>query len=109
MCKTPAYDCPYCSSHPQEFYQHNYANLSLNVFPGEGFTVPIFLVGVDYGTCTTTGVAYSDIVPPLNSSDVMLDSDPENGRVVSNNKQCTSLNFSLSSNVSNNVHKPRKL
>ena len=49
---------------------------------------------MDYGT--TTGVVYSSI----NQSEVNLDSNgsnPENGQVVSQNKQCTTLSYSLSS------------
>ena len=70
------------------------SSLRLNVNPGENFTVPIFLVGVDYGT--TTGVVYSDIITSKNSTNVKLDSNPENGHVISKHKQCTVLNYSLS-------------
>ena len=68
--------------------------MSLKVYPGESFTVPIFLVGVD--TSTTTGVVYSYILRSEHSTGVKLDSNPENGHVISNNKECTSMNYSLS-------------
>ena len=67
---------------------------NINVYPGENFTVPIILVGADYGT--TTGVVYTGIVPSENSTNIKLDSNPENGHVISKHKQCTILNYSLS-------------
>ena len=78
-------------------------NLSLNVYPGESFQISIVLVGADYGT--TTGVVYTDIIPSDNSTNVTLDSNPENGHVISNHKQCTILNYSLSTQNSseNNI------
>ena len=75
---------------------YNYVNLSRKVYPGESFTVPILLVGVDYGT--TTGVVYTKILGSENSSNVKLDTNPESARVISNHKECTGLNYSFSTN-----------
>ena len=85
-------------------HDHNFANMSLKVYPGESFTVPIFLVGLDMST--TTGVLYSYIIKSEHSrsTGVKLDSTPENGHVISNNKQCTSMNYSLSTNYTSEIN-----
>ena len=96
MCDEPFK--PQCNGvNLHESIAYNYANLSLKVVPGEIFVLPIFLVGMDYGT--TTGVVYSSIVESENPIGVKLDSNPENGRVISDHKQCTSLNYTLSTNL----------
>ena len=79
----------------------HYKRLSKNVYPGESFTIPISLVGVDYGT--TTGVVYTDIIASENSTHVKLDSNPENGLMIRDNKKCTSLNYSLSTNYTSGI------
>ena len=92
LCESPAK--PLCSRDIPESETYNYADLGLEVYPGESFTIPISLVGVDYGT--TTGVVYTNIIPSENSTNVKLDSNPESGQVISNHEQCTILNYSLS-------------
>ena len=94
LCENPVK--PQCNGMETPELSYNYANLSLQIYPGEIFTVPIVLVGVDYGT--TAGVVYSNIVRSESSIDVKLDSSPDNGRVISDHKQCTSLNYTLSTN-----------
>ena len=67
-----------------------------NVHPGESFNLSSVLVGYDYGP--TTGVVYADVLPNGQSYSNLqtLDSNSKNGHVISNNKQCTNLSFSLS-------------
>ena len=96
LCESPFQ--PQCNGEESyvKYKNYNFANMSLKVYPGESFTVPIFLVGVDTGT--TTGVVYSYIIKSEHSIDVKLDSNPENGHLISNKKECTSMNYSLSTN-----------
>ena len=96
-CESPVYDKPQCNKFNTTTSHIIDVSLSLKVYPGENFTVPVFLVGMDYGT--TTGVVYSNI-KSVTYSDVKMDWNTEKGQVISNNKQCTILSYSLSSNVS---------
>ena len=99
LCERP--DKPKCNGDIPESENYNYVDLRLNVYPGESFTVPISLVGVDYGT--TTGVVYTDIVASENSTYVTLDTNLENGQMIRDNKQCFSLNYSLSTNHTSGI------
>ena len=87
LCESPVKpQCNYSKSEPS-----NYAKF----YPGERFTVPILLVGVDYGI--TTGVVYSNILHSQDSISVKLDqSNAENGQMIDNVKQCTNLSHSIS-------------
>ena len=66
------------------------------VYPGESFTIPSILVGYDSGP--TIGVVYADILPIKQSFIPILDSNSQNGHVISNNMQCTKLSFTLFTN-----------
>ena len=99
LCESP--DKPKCNGDIPETENYNYVDVRVNVYPGESFTVPISLVGVDYGT--TTGVVYSDIVTSENSTYVKLDANPENGQIIRDNKKCSSLNYSLSTNYTSGI------
>ena len=100
LCESPFK--PQCNGAGTIDVYHNFANMSLKVYPGESFTVPIFLVGLDRST--TTGVVYTYIFKSEHSTGVKMDSNPENGHVISNNKQCTSMNYSLSTNYTSEVN-----
>ena len=65
------------------------------VHPGEMFTIPAVIVGWDYGT--TTGVAHADIFTySTNTSHVpILDYHSRSGQVISNNKKCTDVSFTI--------------
>ena len=97
LCESPFK--PQCNGIDAMDFNHNFANMSLKVYPGENFTVPIFLVGLDKGT--TTGVVYSYI---FRSEHVKLDLNPENGHMISNNKQCTRMKYSLSTNYTSEIN-----
>ena len=71
-------------------------NLNREIYPGQYFTVPVAVVGLELGT--TTGIAYSSLVHTNNSLTVHLDSNAQNGYVISNIKQCSVLNFTVFSN-----------
>ena len=68
---------------------------NITVHPGESFTVPAVLVGWDYSNASTTGVVYAGILSTNNPVNTQLDSNSQNGHVISNSKQCTNLSFSL--------------
>ena len=75
--------------------QCNLTHMYQKVHPGESFTVSAVLVGWDYSNSVTTGVVYADILPTNNPVNPQLDSNSQNGHVISNSKQCTNLSFSL--------------
>ena len=66
-----------------------------NCYPGESFTVPAVLVGWDYSNASITGVVYAEILSTNYPVNTQLDSNSQNGHVISNSKQCTNLSFSL--------------
>ena len=72
---------------------HNMRNIT--VHPGESFTVSAVLVGWDYSNASTTGVVYAEILSTNNLVNPQLDSNSQNGHLISNSKQCTNLSFSL--------------
>ena len=51
------------------------------------------IIGVEYGT--TAGIVYSNLLNTEDSFNVTLDSNAENGYVISNTKQCSALNYTL--------------
>ena len=65
------------------------------VYPGEMFTIPAVIVGWDYGT--TTGVAHADIFTYSTdtSRKPILDNRSRSGQVISNNKKCTDVGFTI--------------
>ena len=67
-----------------------------NIYPGQSFTISVAIVGLEYGT--TAGTVYSNLLQTENSSNVKLDSNAQNGYVISNTKQCNALNYILFSN-----------
>ena len=81
-------DKPQCNTH------YNYTSLSVKVYPGESFTVPILLVGLEYGT--TTGIVYTNILQP-EGSHIRLDFNPADKYMISDHTRCMNLSYSLSS------------
>ena len=75
--------------------QCNVTHMYQNGYPGESFTVPAVLVGWDYSNASTTGVVYAEILSTNNPVNTQLDSNSQNGHVISDSKQCTNLSFSL--------------
>ena len=75
--------------------QCNVTHMYQNGYPGESFTVPAVLVGWDYSNASTTGVVYAEILSTNNPVNTQLDSNSQNGHVISGSKQCTNLSFSL--------------
>ena len=72
-----------------------YIYMNKAVHPGERFTISVVVVGWDYGT--TTGIVYAGIFTySTNTSSVpTLDKQSQSGQVISNNKKCTNLSFSI--------------
>ena len=70
--------------------------LNREIYPGQSFTVPVAIVGLEYGT--TAGTVYSNLLQIDNTSNVNLHSNAQNGHVISNTKQCSVLNYTLFSN-----------
>ena len=75
--------------------QCNVTHMYQNSYPGESFTVPAVLVGWEYSNASTTGVVYAEILSINNPVNTQLDSNSQNGHMISNSKQCTNLSFSL--------------
>ena len=92
VCVCDSYGVPQCED--DEFvFMHR------EVYPGETFTIPSVIVGYDYGP--TTGVVYAGFLPNEQSFLLIFDLNSQNGHVISNSKQCTSLNFTL---FTNHIH-----
>ena len=82
---------PYCNPHENSTLSH-----VSQVYPGHSFTIPVLVVGVEYGG--TTGVVYSNYIVSSKTSNIRLESSAENGQVISNPKECTNVRFTLFSN-----------
>ena len=70
----------------------NFINIHRELYPGETFTVPAVIVGWDFGT--TVGMVYSHYIT-ISPSDAMFHDNNPSVQLVSDNKHCTNLNFSL--------------
>ena len=70
--------------------------VDLQTYPGGSFTIPVVLVGGDYGT--TIGTVYAAFLG--NSSSAFLGSSNQHHQVITTNSQCSMLNFSVHSNKS---------
>ena len=75
-----------------------YIYMNQTIHPGERFTVPAVVVGWDFGT--TVGVVYTGFHSDKSKQSLfpMLDSNSQNGHVISNSKWCTDLSFILYAN-----------
>ena len=85
ICVCDHYGVPQCSN-------SKFIYMSWKIHPGEIFTIPAVIVGWDFGT--TTGIAYANYLPTINSGSVKLDSYVHS---LTGTQQCTNLTFSLSS------------
>ena len=83
VCFCDEYGAPRC-------YRRDYSYLSFAVRPGESFTFPVVLVGVNYNG-TTTGVLYTYYT----NTYVGLDFLSQTGHVISDSKQCTNVSYTL--------------
>lgn len=72
----------------------------VTIHPGESITVSAVLTGWDYQTepqvYIQSMLAFSHV--KFSKSTAQLDSNSRNGHVISNSKECTTLNFTLFSN-----------
>ena len=89
VCVCDSHGVPQCAN--TEFI---YFNRGLH--PGEQFTIPVVIVGLNYGT--TMGVVHSQYIPPDNFTNIKIDSISEDGIVISSNRQCTNISYSVLSN-----------
>ena len=94
VCVCNSYGIPQCED-------DEYIFMHREVYPGESLTLSSVIVGYDYGP--TTGVIYANLLPTVQSFIPILDSNSRNGHVISNNKRCTDLSFTLLTN-----HVPKK-
>ena len=86
---------------PQCTNSSKIVGFNISVYPGEVFTIPVVVVGGDFGT--TLGTVYANIHAPEsnNRQHVLshLGSQTMYSQVVSNNSRCTELEFSVLSNT----------
>ena len=81
------------NGHPQ-CINESYVMLSRQVHPGEVFTLPVVVVGGDFGP--TVGVVYSRFFP--STSSMHLTTPSQYNQLLKTNKHCTPLNYSTYSN-----------
>ena len=77
----------------------SYILLNRRVRPGEVFTLPVVVVGGDLGP--TVGVVYAI----LSSSSIRLTGPSQHSQLLTTNKQCTLLNYSVYDNSTTNNQK----
>ena len=73
----------------------SFINIHREVYPGESFTIPVVIVGWDFGT--TVGMIYTHYIATRPSAAMIYGNHPS-VQLVSDNKQCTNLYISLASN-----------
>ena len=76
--------------------------LTREVYPGETFAIPTFIVGGDNGT--TIGTVYAGFIPYKASHNPVLSPYTQYSQTIGSNVQCTMLNYTLKSNsIHNNI------
>ena len=80
--------------------QHDKQMIDLKAYPGEQFLLHVVVVGGDYGT--TTGDVYASFLYQDSTTSVLGSSDQQH-QVITQNSECSVLNFSVYSNESNDI------
>ena len=68
----------------------------ISAHPGETFTLPVVVVGGDFGT--STGTVYAGFMPSTNSHAPSLKPEHQFAQTIINSKLCTDMNYTLYSN-----------
>ena len=74
-------------------------DVDILTYPGGQFSLPVVVVGGDYGT--TTGAVYASFLNETSTS--LLESSNQQHEVISKSSECTMLNFSVHSNESSDI------